>query len=504
MPSLVNRARSLARMKRLSPICLSLVLLVLTGCMVGPDFQRPKTAVPAAWTGVTPGGTPAEPSVTTEQPAKLIDWWKTFDDPVLTSLIERAIAANLDVRQAQARIRQARANRGVTASGLWPEIDASAAYTYSRSSPGTFVGSGGSGFSGGSGSSSRSAVTPTELFQVGFDATWELDVFGGTRRNVEASDADLTAAVEDRRDVLVSVVAEVGTDYITLRGLQAQLFIARKNLAAQKHTAEITRKRWQAGFVSALDVANADAQVSTTESQIPVLESSARGTIYSLSLLLAQPPAALLEELSDDRAIPPIPPQVPVGLPSDLIRRRPDIRRTEAQVHAATARIGVATADLFPKFSLTGSMGLMSADLNTLANISNRFWSLGPTVSWPIFTAGRIRWNIEVQNAVQEQTLLAYDKTILTALKDVETALTAYAKEQEHNRSLADAVAHNQKAVDLSMRLYLVGKIDFLNVLNAQRSLFLTEDGLAQSTRTLATNLIALYKALGGGWEQES
>ncbi|HOI96573.1 MAG TPA: efflux transporter outer membrane subunit [Syntrophobacter fumaroxidans] len=497
MPSLANRIRSRSVITRFGPLLLPAVCFLLAGCMVGPDFHRPKSDPPGAYTGVTTGAT-REPSVTTGEPARLIDWWKAFDDPVLTSLIERAVTANLDVRQAHARIRQARATRGVAASGLFPEIDAGASYSYSRGSPGTVSSSGGGTTAAGA------AATPRELFQVGFDASWELDFFGGTRRNIEASDADLKAAVEDRRDVLVSIVAEVGTEYVTLRGLQAQLLIARKNLASQKHTADITRKRWQAGFVSALDVANADAQASTTEAQIPILESSIRATIYSLSLLLAQHPAALLDELSADGPIPPIPPEVPVGLPSDLIRRRPDIRRTEAQVHAATARIGVATADLFPKFALTGSMGLMSADLNTLANLSNRFWSLGPTVSWPIFTAGRIQCNIEVQNAVQEQTLLAYDKTILTALKDVETALTAYAKEQEHNRSLAEAVAHNRKAVDLSMRLYLVGKIDFLNVLNAQRSLYLTEEGLALSNRTLTTNLIALYKALGGGWERES
>jgi outer membrane protein, multidrug efflux system len=193
---------------------------------------------------------------------------------------------------------------------------------------------------------------------------------------------------------------------------------------------------------------------------------------------------------------------VPVGLPSDLLRRRPDIRRAEAQLHAATARIGVAVADLFPKFNLTGSLGLAANDISRLGASGSRFWSFSPSVSWPVFAGGKIRWNIEVQNALQEQALLQYQQTVLTALKEVEIALVAYAKEQEQQKSLAIAVANNRQAVDLSMRLYVAGKTDFLNVLNSQRALFLTEDALTLSTRTLGTNLIALYKALGGGWEQ--
>jgi len=338
---------------------------------------------------------------------------------------------------------------------------------------------------------------------MGLDASWELDLFGGVRRNIEASEADIKAAVEDRRDVLVSLAGEVGANYANLRGFQQQIEIARRNLEAQKHTAEITRKRHEAGFVGGLDVANARAQVASTQSQIPVIESSAKAAIYSLSVLLGQQPTVLDRELALDKPIPTTPPEVPIGLPSDLIRRRPDIRRSEAQLHAATARIGVATADLFPRFSLTGSFGLQGKEVSALGSLSNRFWSVGPAASWPIFDAGRIRWNIEVQNALQEQALLTYEQTILTALKDVETALVAYAKEQEHRQYLTEEVKENRKAVDLSMKLYVSGRTDFLNVLTAQRSLYVAEDALVQSTRNLATNLIALYKALGGGWENQ-
>jgi NodT family efflux transporter outer membrane factor (OMF) lipoprotein len=248
-------------------------------------------------------------------------------------------------------------------------------------------------------------------------------------------------------------------------------------------------------------VANANAQAATTASQIPVLESGARGAIYNISVLLGREPTALVEELDTETPIPVTPPRVPVGLPSDLVRRRPDIRRAEARIHAATARIGVATADLFPRFSLTGSLNFSATDVGSLAKWSSASWSMGPSLQWPIFDAGRIRWNIEVQNALQEQSLIAYEQTILTALKDVETALMAYAKEQEHNVLLEDAVVNNRKAVDLAMELYTGGQTDFLNVLTAQRSLYTSEDALVQSTRTLAVNLVALYKALGGGWE---
>jgi NodT family efflux transporter outer membrane factor (OMF) lipoprotein len=340
------------------------------------------------------------------------------------------------------------------------------------------------------------------LWQAGLDATWEIDIFGGTRRSVEAATADLRAAEEDRRDVLVTLVGDVGSNYINLRGFQQQIDIARRNLKAQKHTAEITRKRFEAGFVGALDLANANAQIATTEATIPVFESSARAAIYNLGVLLGREPAALSEDLSKAAPIPPTPLEIPVGLPSELLRRRPDIRRAEAQLHAATARIGVATADLFPKFNLAGSFGLSASDVARLDKWNSNFWSWGPSVTWPIFAGGRIYWNIKVQDALTEQALLTYEKTVLTALKDVETALVAYAKEQERRKSLVTAVANNRKAVNLAMTLYVAGKSDFLNVLIAQRSLFATEDALALSTRTVDTSLIALYKALGGGWEK--
>ncbi len=493
----------------------ALCLLTLAGCAVGPNYHPPETKVSTYWDGQNVV-TPAQPSKTNINPVELVEWWTAFKDPTLSSLVETAVRANLDVRLAEARIRQARASLGVAGGPLWPQVNATVLYDRSHTPSaavdtagggvavsGSSGGSGGGSSGGGSGGSSGGVPPFRELFQAGLDGSWEVDVFGGTRRNIEAAGADLQAAVEDRRDVLVILVGDVGSNYINLRGFQQQIDIAKKNLEAQKHTADIIQKRHDAGFVGGLDVANAKAQVATTAATIPLFESSARAAIYSLGVLLGREPAALEKELAKAAPIPPTPPEIPVGLPSELLRRRPDIRRAEAQIHAATARIGVATADLFPKFFLTGSFGVTTSDVTKIGSLANnKFWSFGPSVTWPIFAGGSIYWNIKVQDALQEQALLTYEKTVLTALKDVETALVAYAKQQETRKSLSAAVVENRKAVDLATQLYLAGKSDFLNVTTAQRNLFVTEDALSQSTRTVDTNLIALYKALGGGWEQ--
>ncbi len=478
----------------LLPGLMVLGLLTSLGCAVGPDYRPPEIKAPEAWHALqnrASGGGSSPASLATPQPVTLAAWWQTFRDPTLETLVQMALNSNLELAQAEARIRQARAARGTVAAGLFPQVEASALYQKSQGS---------SQAAGGGAIATAGAIR--ELFQVGLDAAWELDIFGGVRRGVEAATADLRAAVEDRRDVLVTLLGEVAANYINLRGFQQQAAIARKNLEAQEKTAHITHRRFEAGFVSRLDVANADAQVATTAAQIPILEASAQAAVYSLGVLLGKEPAFLAKELSKTAPIPPTPPEVPVGLPSDLLRRRPDIRRAEAQLHAATARIGVAVADLFPRFSLTGSFGLSANEIAKLGRLDSKFWSFGPNLTWPILQGGRIWANLELQNAVQEQALLTYQKAVLNALKDVETALVAYAREQEHRRSLAAAVDHNRQAVELAMKLYVAGKTDFLNVLNAQRSLYLTEDALTQSTRSLATNLIALYKALGGGWEE--
>ena len=390
---------------------------------------------------------------------------------------------SLTLQQAEVRIRQARASRGVTDAAWWPNVNGTADYRRSRTP------------------NPRGGGVQADQYRAGFDAAWELDVFGGTRRAVEAADADIIAAVEDRRDVLVSLLGDVALNYIDLRGTQDRINIAKQNLSLQQHTLDVTRRQFAGGFVSGLDVANAEAQVASTRSIIPSLESQARQDIYTLAVLLGREPGELVAELDSAGPIPTTPPDVPIGLPSELLRRRPDIRRSEAQIHAATARIGVATADLFPKLSLTGNLGISADTLSGLSSINNRNWSIGPSVTWDIFSAGRVQSSIEVQKALHDESTLAYRQTVLNALKEVENSLVAYSKEQEHRLALADSVAANRKAVDLANRLYEAGQVDFLNVLNAQRSLLVAEDAYSQSTRAVAGDLVSLYKALGGGWE---
>ena len=446
-------------------------LLLAAGCLVGPNYRAPQYPVSATWT-----------STAATQPVAITNWWTKFNDATLNTLIARAIATNLDLKIAESRVRQARAQRGIVAAGFWPTADASGQYR--RQSTG------------------GAAAVSGDMYQAGLDASWEIDIFGGVRRNIEAAEADIAASVENRRAVLISLTAEVALNYLNLRGYQQQIAIANENLVAQEHSATLTRKRFPA-FASKLDVANAEALVATTRAAIPVLETAARQTMFALSVLLAREPVALTAELETAAPLPPVPPEVPVGLPSDLLRRRPDVRAAEAAIHGATARIGVATADLFPKFSLTGNLGTSSTTPSGLVNWNNRFYSAGPTVAWSLFAAGRIAANIAVQNELEQQALLNYRKTVLTALSDVEGALVAYVKEQQHRQALAAAVASNKEAVDLATRLYTAGQTDFLNVLSAQRALYSVQDALVQSERTIATDLLAIYKALGGGWETE-
>jgi len=445
--------------------------------MVGPDYKTPEPNVPPGWVGQAglQGARPPEEI--------LLQWWMEFNDPNLTSLIERAMKSNLDLKLAEERIRQARATLSVVNAGFWPTADVTAAQSRTRT--------------GGP------VPMKSNLFKTGLDAVWELDIFGGTRRNIEAAKADIQTAIEDRRDVLVTLASEVALNYVQLRGYQQEIIIAQNNLKSQQQNANVVRKRFEGGFISALDVANADAQVATTLSQIPLLETSAQQAIYNIGVLLGQEPASLLEELSPASTIPVTPPEVPTGLPSEMLRRRPDIRRAEAQIHSATASIGVATADLFPKFNLAGSVSVQ-ADRPAKLRWDQRSWTFGPSADWQIFNAGRVWSNIEVQKTLQQQAVLDYKKTVLTALQDVENSLVAYAKEQQRNKALIDAAAANRRAVVLATKLYAEGQTEFLSVLDAQRSLYSSEDALVQSTRNLSTNLISLYKALGGGWDNES
>jgi outer membrane protein, multidrug efflux system len=457
-------------------------LLPVAGCLVGPDYHAPETASPPQWSSPLAGGT-------TNLRAVDAAWWKTFHDAELDSLVTRAVQSNLDLRAAAARVREARAARGVVAAGLWPQVNTSAGYERERVSANGFP-----PFPPG-------IPLDANVYQAGFDAAWEIDVFGGTRRAVQASDAEIAAAEFGRLDVVVSLLGEVARNYVEVRGFQRQLAIARENIQAQRDVVQLTRDRFNSGLSGELDVQQAATLLATLESQVPNLETGFSQSAHRLAVLLARPPGDLVGELSADAPIPATPPAVPVGLPSELLRRRPDVRRAERSLAAANARIGVATADLFPKFSLTGDIGLQSVSASDWFTGGSRFWSAGPTVQWRIFDAGRIRANIRVQNARQEQALAGYESTVLNSMEDVEDALTAYAKEQVRHQSLTEAVNSAEQAVQISDQLYQNGLSDFLSVLEARRALYVDQDALVQSDRTVTLDLVALYKALGGGWE---
>ncbi len=460
--------------------------LLVAGCTVGPDYTPPKTTERPGWTSPLEGGTNAN------APQSLATWWSALNDPVLDSLVERAIAGNLDLRLAGARVREARAQRGVISSENGLNVDANAAYARSRASEKTFA--------AGAGAVDRSSGH--DLYQAGFDASWEIDLFGQIRRDIEAADADLAAAGEAQRDVLVTLVAEVARSYIDVRAFQRRLEIAEENVRIQSEAVDLAVARSKAGVGTDLDVARAQTQLSSTQSQIPALEAGRAGSIFRLGVLLGLDPGALRDEFAVAGPIPNAPADIPIGMPSDLLRRRPDIRRAERQAAAATARIGVAKADLFPKVSLTGSIGLASSQIGTLPSGDARYWAVGPSISWSILNAGRVRSNIQVQEARRDQSLIIYDQAVLIAFEDAENALTGYGRELVRRQTLGQAVASATQSVSMSTELYKQGLTDFLSVIDAQRALYLTQDELALSEQSVAVDLVALYKALGGGWDQ--
>lgn len=466
---------------------LLLGILGATGCTVGPDYHRPETRAPAKWSEPMAGGE------TASRPNSVATWWRGFNDKELDSLIARAVGSNPELRIAQARVREARAQRGVVEADFWPSADASGSYSHQRESGHQPV--------IGQIPLPHGASLENDVYQSGFDASWELDVFGGTRRAAQAADAGIATAVFNQQDVQVTLISEVARNYVAARSYQRRLAIARQNITAQRNTVALARDRFQRGLSTNLDAQQAATILSQTEAQIPTLETGLQTSIHRLGVLLGQQPGALLKELSTEAPIPATPPVVPVGLPSELLLRRPDVRSAESQLVAATAQIGVATADLFPKFSLTGNMGLESVSTSDFFNAGSRYFSIGPSMQWRIFDAGRIRSNIRVQDARQEQALARYENVVLTSFEDVENALVAYAKEQSRNASLREAVQTSENALEIARQQYSNGLTTFINVLDAERALYVVQDDLVQSDQAETQNLIALYKALGGGWE---
>jgi outer membrane protein, multidrug efflux system len=490
-PALLLRAVG----KLLLMITAALLIVTVVGCMVGPDYKPPAMKLPTHWDGNDQQIKQAENQ---EQKTDLATWWQSFDDPILNQLVAQALSSNLDEKIALARIREERAYLVISRAGLYPSIDTSGSYTRQRYSANTPFGF-------------FPQVLPRDenIYEAGFDTSWELDVFGGIRRGVEASKAELAASIENARDVRVTLLAEAARDYVTVRALERRIQIAKANLRDQNDSLRLAQARFEQGFAPELDVFQARSLLETTQAQVPELESELAQTVHRIGVLLGREPDALQAQLSDMAPIPGIADtdaiavRIPAALPSDLLRRRPDIRAAERQIAAATARVGVATADLFPKFNIIGTAGLESISPGDFFFGTSRMWQVGPSMTWPIFEGGRIRANIEVRNAQEEEALLTYRKTVLIALAEVEDALVAYAKERTRHQALAASAEDFKRSQLLALDRYEEGYDTYLDVLEAQRSLYAAQDSLAQSDQLLIDDLIAIYKALGGGWQTD-
>lgn len=450
---------------------------LVSACAVGPDYERPQTAAPAAFAqqaGYAAAGPVAE-------------FWRGFDDALLTRLVEGALASNHDLRAALARVDQARAIARLSRKDLLPTITAGGGYTESRASADQAPGL-------------TREQRDGELYDAGFDAFWELDLFGRVRRGAQASRAEAQGAAAELRALQVTIAAETARAYFELRGLQEQLRVARGNAENQAATLSLTQSRLDAGAGTEFDVARARGQLEFTRSRVPALEAAVLATAHRLAVLNGREPAALLAELAAPAPLPALPESVAVGTPAELLRRRPDIAGAERRLAAATARIGVATADLFPRLTFNGSIGSAATDLGDLFTRDSETYGFGPRISWAFLDLGRVEDRIDASDAGTAAQLALYQGTVLRALEETENALVGYARARAEGRHLTDSAAASTRAAELANLRFEGGAADFLHVLDAQRSQLEAEDRLAQSQTRTATALIAVYKAVSGGW----
>jgi NodT family efflux transporter outer membrane factor (OMF) lipoprotein len=463
-------------------------LLLAAGCAsVGPDYEQPEPELPDAWHTTAVAGLE-------QGTADLQVWWRLLDDPMLDALIERAAADNLGLREALWRVEEARALRGVAAGPRSPQVEASGESSRSQASDNGALGE----------LAPPDGFDAADLHDYGVSAFWEIDVFGRIRRQVEAADATTEATVEAYRDVLVSLYAEVALAYIDVRTQQQRLQLARANVTGQEDTLKLTRDRFDAGLVSALDVAQAESNLANTRSLIPTIQLNLERSLNRLAVLLGEPPGSVHEELGEPAPIPHEPERVALALPAELLRQRPDIRQAERLLAAQTARIGVATADLYPTFSLAGFLGLQATDIGDLTDGDSVTWGFSLPIRWSIFSGGRIRSQIRVEEARTEQALANYEGAVLRALEEAENTMVAYGSELERRQRLTEAVDATQRSLDLVLTQYLAGLADFQNVLDTQRSLLQREDELAVAEGGVVSNLVRLYRAFGGGWNPDS
>lgn len=472
---------------KLKLLLIPTLCLSLAGCVtVGPDYKQP--LAPKADVSGIAAAAAQEGRRASISKQDLVSWWTVFNDPTLSELIQEALEGNLDVRQARAKVREARAQLTISRAGLFPSVDATGSYKQARAITTANA-------------DDEAMRAENTYYSAGFDATWEIDIFGGTRRGVEAAQADIQSEQASLESVWVSMAGEVAQTYVAIRSYQQRLAVAENNLKAQADTLEILEDRHKAGLSDELDVQQARYNLEKSRSTIPTLKSGLELSYNALAVLVGKMPGQLQKRLEKAQAIPQAPFNVVLKIPADTLRQRPDIRMAERALAAQTARIGVATADLYPKFYLIGSIGLESMKSSKLFNADSNVWSILPSVTWPIFRAGSIRANIEVQNAKQEQLAAQYDKAVLVAVKEIRNSLTAFNQEQQRLAALTAAVDAAQKAADIAQDKYRQGLVNFNDVLDAQRSLFSYDDERISSLATITGDIISLYKALGGGWQ---
>ncbi len=460
----------------------------LTGCTVGPDFQSPEIREAPRRSASDGGSVPSR----TVEGAVDIAWWKSFREFQLSSLVERLVAQNLDLETAAERVIQSVAQRQVAASQGLPHIEGQSSTTYNRQSP----------------NGTLSLLTPAPgapleyaLFHDGLTSSWQLDLFGRVRRAVEAADANTLAAAENRHGVALAAVAELAQSYMQLRGTQNRLGIAKRNLRLAEENLELVNTRFRNGVATTLDLAQARAQQATIAATLPPLRIQEAELINAIGLLLGDAPRALEAELHRSQIMPRVPRRVPVGLPGTFVRRRPDIREAEARLHEATAQTGIAVASFYPDVTLNGAASVESLHLSNLFSPTSGAFALGPTISIPIFEGGQLKGNLVLRESRQREAAIFFQKTVLRAWKEVDDALTAYREAQRRRAHIARSVTENQAALQAARQRYSEGAIDFLNVITTQAQLLQSENDLADSDTQIATNLVNLYRALGGGWE---
>lgn len=472
--------KRLGTMPRAATFRMALALVgttFLAGCVVGPDYQKPNLLVPASWSG--------KQEKTPAKPPELSQWWKQLHDPLLDQLIAEAVEGNLDVATAKAKVREARATTREEAGSLLPSLSASSSATRNRSAA----------------SDASSDATLYSQYQGGFDASWELDLFGANKRALEAARYSEQASEEELRDTLLTLVGDVASYYVQAREYQALIELAQRSAKSQRQTAALTRSQFDAGEATGLDAVKADAQAASTEADIPSYRISYAQSVHRLGVLLGKSPSAVEDRLAKGGSIPSPKLAVSTGIPADILLTRPDVRMAERQLAQYTAKVGQAQANRYPSVSLTGSIASSATSLSDLGKKSTIGWSFGPTLSVPLFQGCQLKAAVEVSKAQRDQYFIAYQASVLSAMEDVQNAVVALTQTRLQNAKILVSVDGYRKAAKLSRTLNDTGATDFLNVLDSERSLYSAEESLIQSRTSIATYYISLNKALGGGWD---